>query len=352
MTATEATSTRGFWAAVDERFGLGALAYEVPKHANTLPYSLGGISLVSLFVLIVSGVLLTQFYYPLPEFANESVRTMMSQFGLASLVRGVHYWAAQAFLVAVLLHLIRIFATASFKRPREGNWVVGVLLLAIAIGLYFSGTVLKWDQEAFEALEHNLVVGHLLGGLWHWFAPAFSQAAPLLLRLYVAHIVVLPATIFFVLVVHFWLIKKHGISPIPGRPAGPMLSFTSHLAHLGKYAAVLVGLFLIFAVLRPPAVGPAPVEGIEVTKPPWPFLPLFAVENWVGVPGLLWVSLAAFILLALVPLLDRSPSTRPSERRAVLVLASIFLLLLVGLALLAWLTKGVEHIGTVLSNWT
>lgn len=130
-----------------------------------------------------------------------------------------------------------------------------------------------------------------------------------------------------------------------------MLPFTSHLAHLTKYAAVLAGVIFILAVLRPPAIGPAPVEGIEVTKPPWPFLPLFAVENWVGIPGLLWVSIASFAALALVPLLDRLPATGPGQRRTAIALGSILLLLLVGLALLAWFTQGVEHIGHILSPW-
>jgi len=349
--ATDPVRRPGVWAAIDERFGLGDLAYSVPRHANTLPFSLGGISMVSLLILVLSGIVLTQFYHPMPEFANDSVRTMMPQFGLARLARGIHYWAAQVFLATVLLHMIRIFLTASFKRPREANWVVGVLLLGISVALYFTGTVLKWDQEGFEALDHNLAIGHLLGGLWHWFAPSFSQAAPLLLRLYIAHIVVLPSAIFFVLIVHFWLIKKHGISPIPGNDGGEMLRFTSHLAHLAMYAAVLAGFILTLTVLLPPVIGPAPVEGIEVTKPPWPFLPLFAVENWVGVPGLLWVSLAAFVMLALVPLLDRSPHTRPPQRRAALALGAVVVLILVGLALLAWITKGSEHLGWLLSIW-
>ena len=345
--AAAAAPTRGCWAAVDERLGLSAFAYDVPPHANTLPYSLGGISLISLLLLVLSGIILTQFYHPMPEFANDSVRTLMQDFGLARLMRGIHYWAAEVFLITVILHMFRIFLTASFKRPREGNWLVGVVLLGLAVGLYFTGTVLKWDQEAFEALEHNLAIGHLLGGLWHWFAPAFQQSAPLLLRLYIAHIVVLPAVIFLALAVHFWLVRRHSLSSPAARTSGARLRFTAHLAHLGKYAAVLAGLFLMLAVLRPPVIGPAPVEGIEVTKPPWPFLPLFAVENWVGVAGLLWVSVAGFILLALVPFLDRSPHVRPAQRRAALALGGILVLALVGLALLAWLTPSAQHIGSV-----
>jgi ubiquinol-cytochrome c reductase cytochrome b subunit len=348
---TDVVRRRGLRAAVEERLGLSDFAYSVPRHANTIPFSLGGISLISFLLLVASGIMLTQFYLPIPEFANDSVRAMMSPFGLARFVRGVHYWAAQSFLVTVLLHMVRIYATASFKRPREANWLVGVLLLAISVGPYFTGTVLKWDQEGFEALEHNLAIGHLLGGLWHWFAPAFSQAVPLLLRLYVAHIVVLPAAVFFVLIAHFWLVRKHGISPHPQQAqVETSLRFTDHLAHLARCGAVLTGLILVLAVLFPPIVGPAPVEGIEVTKPPWPFLPLFAIENWVGIAGLLWVSIGVFLLLALVPLLDRSPQRRSGQRHAALVVGTAIGIVTIYLALLAWFTEGAKHIGMMLRS--
>ena len=61
------------------------------------------------------------------------------------------------------LHLLRVFVSAAYKRPREGNWVIGVVLAGITAGLFFTGSVLKWDQESLEALEHNIEVGKLLG---------------------------------------------------------------------------------------------------------------------------------------------------------------------------------------------
>ena len=66
-----------------------------------------------------------------------------------------------------------------------------------------------------------------------------------------------------------------------------------------------------------------------------------------GVSGLLWVNVAGFVLVALVPFLDRSPHARPGQRRTAIVLAVIILLVAVGLATLAWLTAGTEHIGFV-----
>ncbi len=335
----------GIWRAVDERLGLSDFAYPVPRHANTLPYSLGGITATGFLALIVSGIFLAQYYNPTPQFANESVRGIMQTFGLARVARSVHYWAAQIVLVTVLLHLFRIFLTGSFKKPRELNWIVGVALLGLTVGFVFTGSVLKWDQEGFEALEHNIGIGELLGGLGHWFAHPFAENVPLLVRLYIAHVSILPGILTLLLAAHFWLVKKHGISARPGRPVGEMLPFSSHLRHLARYGLVLLGVVLVLAVLRPPAVGPAPVEGIEVTKPPWPFLPLFAVENWVGVPGLLWASLALFVVLLLVPFADRSSARAVGQRVAVVALGLLLLIALVGLGLLAWLTPGAKHVG-------
>ncbi|HEY6103927.1 MAG TPA: cytochrome b N-terminal domain-containing protein [bacterium] len=330
---------------LDERIGLSDLGYPIPRHANTLPYSLGGLTVITFLILIVSGIILAQYYNPTPQFANDSVRAMMTGIGVARIARGIHYWAAQAMVFIALLHLLRVFWSGSFKRPREVNWLVGVALLALTVGLFFSGTVLKWDQEGFEALEHNVAIGELLGGLGHWFAHAFAQNVPLLVRLYIAHVSILPGLVLILIAGHFWLVKKHGVSSPPDRGREARLPFSSHLRHLARYGLIIAGLVLILAVLLPPAAGPAPVEGIEVTKPPWPFLPLFAVENWIGVAGLLWASLALFGFLAFVPLLERSGAIVPRGRRTALLVAAALVVALIGLALLAWVTPGATHVG-------
>jgi quinol-cytochrome oxidoreductase complex cytochrome b subunit len=103
----------------------------------------------------VTGVLLVQFYSPSPETANESVRDMVTNVWGMRFVRGVHYWAAQAMYVTASLHLIRVFVTGSHKRLREGNLLVGVAMFGLVILALFTGTVLKWDQEGFEALGHT-----------------------------------------------------------------------------------------------------------------------------------------------------------------------------------------------------
>src|SRR6266542_3966857 len=243
--------------ALDERLGLKGLQYPIPAHANTLAYSLGGLALISFVLMVASGIFLTQYYNPDPALAHASVRHIITGVTGGDFIRAFHYWGAMAMIVLIGLHLLRVFASASFKRPREGNWVIGVALAGITAGLFFSGSVLKWDQESLEALEHNIEIGKLLGRFGFWFSDTFG-GVPLLTRLYVVHISVLPALFTLAVAVHLLLVKRHGMAPSPFRreaakDAGPEPTrpFTRHLAELGVLGLVLVGVLMLLAVLLP-----------------------------------------------------------------------------------------------------
>jgi ubiquinol-cytochrome c reductase cytochrome b subunit len=127
-----------------------------------------------------------------------------------------------------------------YKRPREANWLIGVVMFALVFDAIFTGTVIKWDQEGFEALAHNLEVARLLGGAGFWFSAEFSSDLPLIVRLYVAHVAIIPGMIVFLLAIHVLLVKRHGISPhpaIPDVPAELAEPFTHHLRGSGRSAS-------------------------------------------------------------------------------------------------------------------
>lgn len=332
---------------IDDRLGLSALQYPVPEHANNLAWSLGGLTAMALLVLIATGGVLTQFFNPLPEEANASVRRIVEDVPLGELVRGVHFWAAQAMYVLAGAHLLRVFLTGSYKRPREANWLIGVVMFALVIGAIFTGTVIKWDQEGFEALAHNLEVGRLVGGAGFWFSAGFSADLPLLVRLYVAHVAIIPGLILGLLAMHFLLVKRHGISPhpsLPDAPAEPREPFTHHLRRLGAFGLALVGGLVIVAVVFPPVIGSAPVEGIEVTRPVWMFWWLFTLENWWGVEAILGGTLALFALLVSVPFVDRRTERRWTKRPIALALAAAVLLAMIILSYVTATTSAVEHL--------
>ena len=341
--------------AVDERMGIRALEYPVPEHANNLAWSLGGVTAFAFLVLLVTGVLLVQFYSPQPETANQSVRDMVTDVWGMRFVRAMHYWAAQAMYVTAALHLIRVFFTGSYKRPREGNWLVGVAMFGLVILALFTGTVLKWDQEGFEALGHNVELGDLLGGVGMWFSPDFASRVPILVRLYGAHVVMIPGLIVVLFTLHALLVKRHRISPHPDLPTDatgdqaspeePSEPFTHHLRRVTAFGLVLTGALGVLAVLVPPAVGPPPVEGLEVTRPPWIYWWMFTLEDWVGLPGILYGGGALFLLLILLPFVDRGPERSWRRRPVAMALGLLVLAAIVALTLLMLTTTPETHLG-------
>ena len=332
---------------IDDRLGVKALQYPVPEHANNLGWSLGGLTAMSLLVLIATGLILTQFFNPMPEEANASVRRIATEVWAGQLVRGVHFWASQAMYVLAGLHLLRVFLTGSYKRPREANWLIGVGMFALVIGAIFTGTVIKWDQEGFEALAHNLEIGRLVGGAGFWFTAEFSAEIPLIVRLYVAHVAIIPGLILALLAIHFLLVKRHGISPHPAIPDAltePAEPFTRHLRRLAAFALALVGGLLVLAALLPPGLGPTPVEGIEITRPLWLFWWLFTLENWWGLKAILWGTIALFALLLVVPFADRSSERRWRKRPVAVGVAAAVLLTMIVLSYVTAATSAVEHL--------
>jgi len=342
------------WEALDERLGLSGLAYPVPAHANGIGYILGGITFFGFLILAATGIWLSQFYHPTPSSARESVVYIMNVAPLGDLVRGIHFWVANIVMATVLLHMGRVFVTGSYKRPREANWLIGLGLLGVTLGLLFTGTVLKWDQEAFEALAHNVEMGDLLGAFGFWFSADFAASLPILGRLYIAHIVILPALGALLLIAHFLIVKRHGISALPGQadaavdggpiPAKGGSRFTAHLVRMAGFGLLMLAAATILSLIWPAGLGPRPVPGVEETKPPWMFLPFYPLEDWFGLIALFWAPALLFGGLALVPFIDRSPYRSPARRRVSIVIGGIVAIGLTALVMYALFTVPQAHI--------
>lgn len=344
----------GVWGWIDERLGVGGLRYPVPRHANSLLYTLGGITMASFAGLVVTGIYLAQFYDPTPSLAHTSVVYITDTAFAGTLLRSLHYWLSTAFVIALVLHMVRTFATASFKAPREAIWITGIVLFLLAAGLLFSGTVLKQDQEAYEALGHNAEIAKLFGAAGFWFSADFTNNISIVTRLYIAHVSIMPLFVVVVLAVHMLLIKRHRMAPLPwGTPAEiaergssePTRTFTSHLRHIGLWSLVLFGIVLLLAGLLPAGLGPAGVEGIEITKPPWYFLWLYPFEDWIGLKALYIIPSILVAGLLAIPFLDRSQERDPRRRKLWMALGAVVLLGWLGLTIYGAVTVPVSHTG-------
>lgn len=284
-----------------ERFATQALQYPIPARANQIDFMLGTLTLVALVLLAVTGIVLTQFYNATPLGAHESVRYIITREPFVTMLRDVHVWSASAALVLVFAHLAAVFWRRGFRRPREGLWWSGVLLLALLVGLAFTGTVLRADQEAVEALAHAVAGARIVGAAGAVFQPDFTPSAPLLTRMYGLHVSVLPLALTAILALHLWLIRHLGVSA--GGEA--QVSYRRHLRLVSGFALLLVAVVAALALAFPANLLAVGVEGHELTKPFWPFLWIYAAENLFGLPGMLLAPAVLFGFLAIVPLSDR-----------------------------------------------
>ena len=357
VTASKGGRSRRAWEAIDERLGLSGLAYPVPAHANSIGYILGGITFFGFLILAATGIWLAQYYHPTPSTARESVVYIMNVAPFGDIVRGIHFWVANIVMATVLLHMGRVSVTGSYKRPREANWLIGLALLGVTLGLLFTGTVLKWDQEGYEALGHNVEIGNLLGAFGFWFSADFTTSLPIIGRLYLAHIVILPALGTLLLISHFLLVKRHGISSLPAEadaavdggpvPAKGGSGFSAHLARMTGFGLLMLALATVLAVVLPAGLGDRPIPGTETTKPPWMFLPFYPFEDWFGLPALLWAPAILFGMLALVPFVDRSPYRSPRRRKVFIAIGAIMAIASVLLVAYALVTAPQSHIGNM-----
>jgi quinol-cytochrome oxidoreductase complex cytochrome b subunit len=179
-------------------------------------FRLGFIASVLFMMLFVSGMYLMFFYHPAVPQAYFDMHELRTGIAFGQFVRNIHRWSAHLMVVLVLLHLLRVFYAGAYKAPRQFNWVVGVVLLLLTLGLSFTGYLLPWDQLAFWAITVGTnIAGYvpvlgdkarqiLLGG------PDVGDAA--LLRFYVLHIYVLPSLIVLFLSVHIWRVRKDGFA--------------------------------------------------------------------------------------------------------------------------------------------
>jgi quinol-cytochrome oxidoreductase complex cytochrome b subunit len=137
-------------------------------------------------------------------------------------LRNMHRWAAHLMVLFVVLHMCRVFYTGAYKRPREFNWVLGVMLFLLTLALSFTGYLLPWDQLAYWAIT----VGTSIAG----YAPVVGQKLKFmflgghvvgesaLIRFYVLHVIVLPLAAVMLIAVHLWRVRKDGGLARPDEP--------------------------------------------------------------------------------------------------------------------------------------
>jgi quinol-cytochrome oxidoreductase complex cytochrome b subunit len=268
----------------------------VPNHLKRWWFCLGGTPAYLFVVQIVTGILLAFYYQPGLATSHESVRYITEEVAFGWFIRGLHKWAATLMIAAVILHQIRVFFTAAYRRPRELNWIIGMCLLLCTLLIGFTGYSLAFEQLSYWGAT---VAGGITDAV-----PVVGQPMKRLLlagddinkntmsRFYVLHAAILPATMILLLVIHIAFIRMHGVTELHDESESAEKPrhfnfFPDHMLTELAIGLVLMILLSVLATIFPVVVGPKadPLTTPEVIKPEWWFyvsfrwLKLFSLTN-------------------------------------------------------------------------
>jgi cytochrome b-561 len=326
-------------------------------------WGLGIIALSAFLITLGTGILLMFYYKPYPEVAYWSIKDIHFVVPTGKLIRNAHRWAAQIMVLVVFVHMARVFYTASYRAPREFNWVIGMGLLVVTLGLSFTGYLLPWDQLAYWAITIGANIAQSPRevtdalGITAWFDPGGLQKFLLLgseeigeealIRFYLLHVMLLPLALALLLGVHFWRIRKdgglarpadadrrlgdagtdvvpvfteapektyqlaalvRGTSPAVGRGPERTLPAMPHLFYAEAAVFMLtlllcVALSLISDAPLKEHANPAVPE--NPAKAPWYFLGLQELVSYSAFMGGMGIPVIVVLGLTLIPYLDR-----------------------------------------------
>jgi len=354
---------------IDERTGSTELVhkglYEAVPEKGGWAYTLGSATLVLILLQLFTGIFLLLDYTPSFSQGYDSLKFLQDSDHFGAWVRGMHLWGAYVLILVIGLHMLRTFFSASYKRPRELNWVSGAILFLLVMGLAISGAMLPMDQAAYWTMvvvtniPHYIpFIGDGIRNLWRGSGDFVGQTS--LTRTFAIHIWVLPFLLFSFIAAHLYLLRRHGEfgswvnyptesedpekelgeriahaePPYPTRrverrwavPRRTVDFFPNQLFKDTVISVLLIAVIFVFGfVVGAPLSEPAnPATLSYVPTPEWFFLPLDQVL--VLAPGTYLIFAVAIVVLfvallcmVLLPFLDRSPERSPLRRPEVLL---------------------------------
>ena len=298
-------------------------------------HSFGGIAYLLFMVLVVTGVLLSFYYRPSVDEAYPSLQYIGTEVPFGWLFRDIHVWSANLIVVAILAHMARVFFSGAYRPPRETSWLVGVLLLFLVLAFGGTGYLLPWDQwaywtstEVLSVVRQMPIVGGTIAGFLT--GDVFVSGATLS-RFFALHVIVLPWAAFGLLVLHFVVVRKHGMAAPKGYvETGDQGTpfFPQHLLRILIVSALVLALTISLAAVFPRPMGdPAsPFEPPEGLVSSWVVVDVsLGLIRTLGVWGFVGFSLLG-LLLVILPLVDRDAESSLRRKPLVLSVGLLFFL--------------------------
>jgi len=341
---------------LDQRTGIVTQAKEfltedVPGGASYW-YAFGSATVFAMILQIATGIFLTFYYAPSTATAWESTKFLIEKVPAGGFVLSLHYWGASAMIAFMVLHLLQVLLWGAYKKPREIQWIVGVILFILTLVLGLTGYLLPWDLNALLASRVAInIAGNapILGpGILNFLQDGNGIGTLTINRFFGIHVWLTPALLVALVGAHLAIFRWNGPAgpPIDEQPKlkpgrfWPDQMFMDTVVSFGMFAIIIALAFFAPATLDDKA---DPNNTQFVPYPAWYFLALYALLDVVGAaPAALVQSLTLFatiimpgllvLLLILLPFIDKNPSRRLSRRPWILALTGLTLAGAIGLS--------------------
>jgi len=347
---------------IDERVQLNDLVKfmskkYVPVHSHSVWYYFGGVSLFLFIIQVVTGILLLFYYKGTADQAYESVQFIMAKVEFGWLIRSVHAWSANLFILSVFIHMFSTFFEKAYRKPREMTWVTGFFMFVLSLAFGFSGYLLPWNELAFFATK----VGTDITGAF----PVIGEPLKVFLRggddvtgatlsrFFGFHVALFPGIFTFLLIIHLLLVQRQGMSEpiemsVRREKLKTMPFFPNFFLRDLLLWLIVLNIIAILAVFFPAHLGlkADPLASAPAgIKPEWYFLFMFQTLKYFPahilfmegeVMGVLLFSLAG-LLWMLVPFWDRK-SSRGQLNRKINYIGIFSVLFIIILTSLGWLS--------------
>ena len=296
----------------------------IPAEQSRFRYTLGagGVAVFLSFILLITGLLEMYYYVPTPDQAAISVETINTLVPFGSLIRNMHYWAAQFLVIVMTIHLLRVTLTGAYAPPRRFNHLLGVGLLVFILLLNFTGYVLRWD----EGIHWALVVGANLlktipwigDGLYQFVIGGSEPGATTLIRFYAWHIFGLTLGAVILSVWHIFRVRRDGgiaVPPPTERKEKERITRFDLLRREVLAMTISAVILLLFSMLIPAPIE-QPISDVSVmttnSQAPWFFLWVQQLLKF-GDPFLLGIMIPVLVVVVLGALPYILPNAKREE---------------------------------------
>jgi ubiquinol-cytochrome c reductase cytochrome b subunit len=319
---------RAVWSWLDDRAGVNRLwrgfADEPIPGGARWAYVFGSALTIVFALQALSGVMLAFYYSPSSTDAWASVYFIQREVTGGWILRGLHHWGSSAMIVLVVAHAVQTFLFGAHKKPRELNWIIGVLMALLVLAFGLTGYLLPWDQKGYWATRVATgIAGSLpvVGAALERLAVGGSDYGNLTLtRFFAIHVFVLPFLLVTLLGAHIYLFRRHGTTPPPGLGKTSLARvelFVPRQLALDAWAGLAVVAILaavVWATGGADLDAPADPASNYLARPEWYFLALFQLLKYFEGPlqliGTVVLPGLATTIALVLPFLDRGPERR------------------------------------------